>query len=85
MDIKKLKEREGNTPKEKIEEPLRSVRPYLQADEGDVELVDVNDEGVVLRLAGPCQGCPGATMTLRMDIERMLKERVPEVKTVVAV
>ncbi|GAG81985.1 unnamed protein product, partial [marine sediment metagenome] len=57
----------------------------LQADGGDVELVDVNDGIVKLRLKGACAGCPMATMTLQHGIERVLKEQVPEVKEVVAV
>ena len=72
--------------REDVERSLNSVRPYLQADGGDVELVDVNDEGFVfVRLAGACRGCPGATMTLQMGVERILKQQVPEVKGVVAV
>jgi Fe-S cluster biogenesis protein NfuA len=71
--------------RDKIEEALGQIRPALRADGGDVELVDV-DEGVVkVRLTGACGGCPMSTMTLRMGIERVLKEQVPEVKEVVAV
>ena len=56
------------------------------ADGGDIELVDVNNEGVVfVRLVGACHGCPGSTMTLQMGVERILKEQVPEVKSVEAV
>ncbi|MGD1995740.1 MAG: NifU family protein [Anaerolineae bacterium] len=71
--------------REKVESSLSSIRPRLQADGGDIELIDVNDEGVVLvRLAGACRGCPGAIMTLKMGIERILKEQIPEVKRVEA-
>ena len=71
--------------KEKVEAALAQIRPALQADGGDVELVGV-DEGVVsLRLTGACDGCPMAAMTLKMGIERILTEQVPEVKEVVAV
>ena len=71
--------------KEKVEAALAKIRPALQADGGDVELVAV-DKGVVkLRLKGSCAGCPMATMTLKQGIERVLKEQVPEVKEVVAV
>jgi Fe-S cluster biogenesis protein NfuA len=81
-----MEKKEQNTLKDKVERSLRSVRPYLQADGGDIELVGVNDEGVVfVRLAGACQGCPGALMTLQMGVERILKEQVPEVKSVTAV
>ena len=86
VDVEELKETGQDTLKEKVERSLKSVRPYLQADGGDVELVDVSDEGVVfVRLAGACRGCPGARMTLQMGIERILKEQVPEVKNVEAV
>jgi len=77
---------EVDTLREKVVESLGTVRPHLQADGGDVELVDVNEEGIVsLKLTGACRGCPGAAMTLRMGIERILKEQVPEVKGVEAV
>lgn len=72
--------------KEKVQEALNLVRPALQADGGDVELVDVNDQGVVsVRLKGACGSCPMSTMTLKMGIERTLKEKVPGVKSVVQV
>jgi Fe-S cluster biogenesis protein NfuA len=72
--------------KEKVEAALENVRPALQRDGGDVELVEVTDDGVVkVRLTGACHGCPMAQMTLQMGIERVLKEAVPEVKTVEAV
>ncbi len=71
--------------REKVEESLARVRPALQADGGDVELVDVKDGVVTLRLTGACGGCPMAAMTLRDGIERVLREEVPEVKEVVSV
>ncbi|MBA7679946.1 Fe/S biogenesis protein NfuA [subsurface metagenome] len=71
--------------KEKVEAALAQVRPALQADGGDVELVDVNEGVVSLKLKGACAGCPMATITLRHGIERILKEQVPEVKEVIAV
>ncbi|MBQ4492083.1 MAG: NifU family protein [Deltaproteobacteria bacterium] len=72
--------------REKVEEILNMVRPHLQADGGDVELIDVTDDGVVkVKLQGACGSCPMATMTLRMGIERTLKEKVPGVKEVVQV
>ncbi len=71
--------------REKVEGALAKIRPALQADGGDVELVDV-DEGVVkVKLTGACAGCPVSTMTLKMGIERLLKEEIPDVKEVVAV
>jgi len=72
--------------KEKVEEALNSIRVYLQADGGDVELVEVEDDGTVkVRLTGACKGCPMSQMTLQMGVERTLKEKIPEVKKVVAV
>lgn len=72
--------------REKVEEALGRVRPMLQADGGDVELVDVDDNGVVkVRLKGACGGCPMATVTLKMGIERSLKKEIPEVTKVVEV
>lgn len=74
------------TLREKVETSLDTVRPGLRADGGDVELVDVTDEGVVsLRLMGACRGCPMSTMTLKMGIERALQQQVPEVTRVEAV
>jgi len=72
--------------KERVQEVLELVRPALQADGGDVELVEVSDDGVVsVRLKGACGSCPMSTMTLKMGIERTLKQRIPEVKEVVQV
>ncbi|HPD07021.1 MAG TPA: NifU family protein [Candidatus Bipolaricaulis sp.] len=70
---------------DKVRDALEGIRTYLQADGGDVELVEVTDEGVVrVRLVGACHGCPMAMMTLQNTIERMLKEEVPEVVAVEA-
>jgi len=71
--------------REKIEAAIDRVRPALQADGGDVELVEVKDGVVSVRLTGACGGCPMATMTLKTGIERIIREEVPEVKEVVAV
>ena len=72
--------------KEQVQEVLQLIRPALQADGGDVELVDVSDDGIVsVRLKGACGTCPMATMTLKMGIERTLKEKVQGVKEVVQV
>jgi len=71
--------------KEKVQKALDKIRPMLQADGGDCELVDVSDDGVVkVKLTGACQGCPMSEMTLKMGIERQLKSMVPEVKEVIA-
>ncbi len=71
--------------KEKVEEALNKIRPVLVADGGNVELVDVEDGVVKVKLTGACGGCPMSQMTLKMGIERHLKKEVPEVKEVVAV
>lgn len=71
--------------KEKVEEVLGQIRPSLQADGGDVELVDVDDGVVKVRLTGACGSCPMSQMTLKMGIESTLKEKIAEVKEVVAV
>jgi Fe-S cluster biogenesis protein NfuA len=68
--------------KEKVQAALDKIRPMLQADGGDVELVDVVDGIVKVRLQGACKGCPMSQMTLRNGIERMLKQQIPEVKAV---
>ncbi|AIS52769.1 nitrogen-fixing NifU domain-containing protein [Thermoanaerobacter kivui] len=72
--------------RERVEEVLELLRPSLQSDGGDVELIDVTDDGIVkVRLTGACGGCPFATLTLKEGIERALKEEIPEVKEVIAV
>lgn len=72
--------------KEKVQEAINQIRPGLQADGGDVELVDVTEDGVVkVRLVGACRGCAMSQMTLKMGIEKFLKEKIPEVKEVVSV
>jgi Fe-S cluster biogenesis protein NfuA len=71
--------------REKVEAALEQVRPTLRADGGDVQLIDVKDGVVTLKLTGACGGCPMATMTLKGGIERVIKEQVPEVKEIVAV
>lgn len=72
--------------KEKVEKALEKIRPYLQMDGGDVELVDVDERNgvVTVRLVGVCSGCPMASITLTHGIERVVKEEVPEVKKVVS-
>ena len=72
--------------KEKVVAILDRIRPSLQADGGDVELVDVSDDGIVkVKLVGACAGCPMSTLTLKNGIERILKENVPEVQSVLAI
>ncbi len=76
---------EKNGPmREKVEETLKLIRPQLQADGGDIELVDVDEEGnVKVKLLGTCQGCPMSQMTLAWGVERVLKERVEGVTRVI--
>ncbi|MCK4298413.1 MAG: NifU family protein [Planctomycetes bacterium] len=72
--------------REQVQAVIEEIRPRLQADGGDIELVDVEEGGVVkVRLKGACAGCPGAQMTLQFGVQRLLQERVPEVTQVVAV
>ncbi len=71
--------------REKVEEVLEKIRPSLIRDGGNVELIDVNDGTVEVKLTGSCAGCPFSTMTLKMGIEKTLKQEIPEVKEVVAV
>jgi len=74
------------TLKEKVENALEKVRPSLQADGGDVKLIDVGDDGVVkVSLQGACAGCPMSQMTLKMGIEKVLKQNIPEVTSVESV
>jgi Fe-S cluster biogenesis protein NfuA len=69
--------------KEKVEDALNKVRPSLQADGGDIQLIDVGEDGVVkVKLQGACAGCPMSQMTLKMGVEKVLKQNVPEVDRV---
>jgi Fe-S cluster biogenesis protein NfuA len=71
-----------NGMKENVEKALQIIRPSLQADGGDIELIDVVDGIVKVRLTGACGGCPMSQMTLKMGVEKVLKQHVPEVKSV---
>ena len=72
--------------KEKVEKAIEGIRGYLQADGGDIELVGITEDNIVqVRLKGACSGCPGAAMTLKMGVERILKENIPEIKSVEAI
>ena len=70
--------------KDRVEEVLNRIRPSLINDGGNVELIGVDDGIVTVKLTGACAGCPFSTMTLKMGIEKILKEQIPEVKEVVA-
>jgi Fe-S cluster biogenesis protein NfuA len=80
---------QANTEKtleEKVQDSIEAVRESLKSHGGDVELVGIDEDNTVrVRLQGACQGCPGAAMTMKMGIEKILKEKVPEIKEVVAV
>lgn len=69
----------------RVERVLEAIRPYIQADGGDIELVDVSDGVVQIRLAGACVGCMYSMMTLQAGVERMIREEVPEIQAVEAV
>lgn len=71
--------------KDKIEQALKQIRPALQVDGGDIELVDVTDGIVQVRLMGACSGCPMSQMTMQQGVERIIRQAVPEVKRVEAV
>ena len=72
--------------KAEVEKAIREVQPSLRADGGDIELVDVTEDGVVkVRLKGACLGCPFSQITLKLGVERYLKIRVPQIKRVVVV
>ena len=70
--------------RDKVTAVLDKVRPSLQRDGGDVELVDVKNGTVTVKLTGACVGCPMSTLTLQMGIERILKQEIPEIKRVIA-
>ena len=73
------------TFEQKVNECLDEIRPMLQADGGDCELVEIEGKVVKLRLQGDCKGCPGAAMTLKMGIERHMRTKIPDLEEVVAV
>lgn len=77
---------ESNGVRERVEAALERIRPAVQMDGGDVQLVDVSDEGVVtVQMMGACGGCPMSMLTLKAGIERIVKQQVPEVTEIVAV
>jgi len=81
-----MSEQETPSLHQRVEQVINTIRPAIQSDGGDVEFVDVDDNGVVsVRLHGACVGCPAAGMTLKMGIERNLREHVPEVTSVISI
>ncbi len=77
--------RELKTMKEQVEAVLEKIRPMLMMDGGNIELVDVKDNQVFVHLVGACGMCPSSTMTLKMGVERAIREAIPEIKEVVQV
>jgi Fe-S cluster biogenesis protein NfuA len=77
--------RKEKNMKERVEAVIQKIRPMLQADGGDVELVEVVDNIVKVRLTGACKGCPMSQMTLKNGIERLMMQEIPEIKSVVSV
>ncbi|MDD4889289.1 MAG: NifU family protein [Phycisphaerae bacterium] len=76
----------GKSVHDRVKDVIEKIRPVIQMDGGDIQLVAVDDKGLVtVKLHGACVGCPGARMTLKMGVERTLREKVPEVTEVVAV
>jgi Fe-S cluster biogenesis protein NfuA len=72
--------------KEEVQKAIDLIRPSLQADGGDVELIDVSADGIVkVKLTGACRGCPMSQMTLKMGIEKVIKKQIPDIKEVIAV
>jgi Fe-S cluster biogenesis protein NfuA len=71
--------------REKVEESIGKIRPFLQRDGGDIELIDIVDGVVKVKLKGSCGSCPMSMMTLKMGVEKQLKQDIPEIKEVVAV
>jgi Fe-S cluster biogenesis protein NfuA len=76
---------QGSDLRDRVEKVLDTIRPYVQGDGGDIELIDVTNGIVQVRLAGACVGCMHSMMTLQAGIERMLKQEIPEVRVVEAV
>jgi Fe-S cluster biogenesis protein NfuA len=79
------RKQKGESVRDKVQTVLDNIRPSLRADGGDVELVDVKDGIVSLKLTGACAGCPMSTMTLKNGIERILKQELSDIKEVIAV
>ncbi|TES93252.1 MAG: NifU family protein [Candidatus Cloacimonadota bacterium] len=72
--------------KEKVEKVIRKIRPYIQRDGGDIQLVSVSEDGIVkVRLMGACRGCPMAAITLKNSVEANIKKEIPEIKKVLSV
>lgn len=78
--------KKGLSVSERVDAVIQKLRPYIQGDGGDIRLVDVTEQGVVhVQLRGACVGCPSSMMTLKMGVERAVREQVPEVTEVVPI
>ena len=75
----------SETIQKKVEAALAEIRPQIQADGGDIDLVAIENDTVKVRLRGACAGCPMSALTLKQGVERLIKAKVPEIKTVLAV
>ena len=75
----------SKTVEQKVQDALAEIKPQIRADGGDIELVGIEDGVVKVRLQGACVGCPMSTLTVKQGVERIIKARVPEVKSVEAV
>jgi len=75
----------SETIEKKVHDALAEIKPQIQADGGDIELVAIENETVKVRLRGACVGCPMSALTLKQGVERLIKARVPEIKSVIAV
>ena len=75
----------SKTIEKKVNDALAEIKPQIQADGGDIELVAIENETVKVRLRGACVGCPMSALTLKQGVERLIKARVPEIKNVIAV
>jgi Fe-S cluster biogenesis protein NfuA len=82
-----MSEQVKNNLNERVTAVIGRIRPFIQADGGDIELVSIEESSgkVAIRFKGACRGCPSAAMTLKMGVERHLKEQVPEINEVVSV
>jgi Fe-S cluster biogenesis protein NfuA len=75
----------SETIQKKVQAALEEIRPLIQADGGDIDLVAIEKDTVKVRLRGACAGCPMSALTLKQGVERLIKQKVPEIKTVLAV
>jgi len=75
----------SETIQKKVQAALAEIRPLIQADGGDIDLVAIEKDTVKVRLRGACAGCPMSALTLKQGVERLIKQKVPEIKTVLAV